>query len=268
MEKFDGDIRIENAIWEALTKYRIPGEQMQCLLHIIRKTIGWNKTESIIQFTDFIEATGINKGNVGRALRGLIEKKVVVKKDTNRGVSYCFNKKYKTWKLVSKKTLSVKKDTKRCLKRQQSLSKKTPPPIIYNKQLKTKERINSDELKQSDKDITFSLNNGRPYKISKFLFKLIQKRDPKQKEPNWKEWATQIDRLNRIDKRDFTEIKKVIRWCQQDDFWQNNILSTAKLRKQFPQLRLKMLQKPKITSRDIGSQKRKNTVYSKPKIIK
>ena len=35
-------------------------------------------------------------------------------------------------------------------------------------------------------------------------------------------------------------IEKVIKWCQGDPFWQNNILSTAKLRKQYDQLALKM----------------------------
>lgn len=44
----------------------------------------------------------------------------------------------------------------------------------------------------------------------------------------------------RMDKRDPAEIEKVITWCQQDPFWQNNILSTNKLRIRFDQLVLKM----------------------------
>ena len=32
----------------------------------------------------------------------------------------------------------------------------------------------------------------------------------------------------------------MIEWCQTDEFWQDNILSTAKLRKQYDQLVLKM----------------------------
>lgn len=53
-------------------------------------------------------------------------------------------------------------------------------------------------------------------------------------------WLTDMDRLNRIDGRSWDEIEKVIRWCQQDSFWRTNILSPAKLRKQFDQLKLKM----------------------------
>ena len=44
----------------------------------------------------------------------------------------------------------------------------------------------------------------------------------------------------RIDKRNPQIIEKLIIWCQQDNFWQNNILSTAKLRAQYDQLLLKM----------------------------
>ncbi|MBT9169502.1 MAG: hypothetical protein DDT19_02862 [Syntrophomonadaceae bacterium] len=44
----------------------------------------------------------------------------------------------------------------------------------------------------------------------------------------------------RIDKRDPEKIRQIIEWCQADDFWQNNILSTGKLREQFDQLGLKM----------------------------
>ena len=36
------------------------------------------------------------------------------------------------------------------------------------------------------------------------------------------------------------DIEHVIDWCQQDDFWKSNILSTVKLRKQFDQLSMKM----------------------------
>jgi hypothetical protein len=42
------------------------------------------------------------------------------------------------------------------------------------------------------------------------------------------------------DGRDPIELEQVICWCQEDDFWKNNILSTGKLRKQYDQLVLKM----------------------------
>lgn len=53
-------------------------------------------------------------------------------------------------------------------------------------------------------------------------------------------WLTEMDKLNRIDGRPWDEINNVIDWCQHDSFWRTNILSPAKLRKQYDQLKLKM----------------------------
>jgi hypothetical protein len=77
-------------------------------------------------------------------------------------------------------------------------------------------------------------------KLSKLLFTKIKERDQKCKEPDYQKWGVHIGRLIRLDKRSPETIKKVIEWCQQDVFWQNNILSTEKLREQFTQLFLKM----------------------------
>ena len=52
-------------------------------------------------------------------------------------------------------------------------------------------------------------------------------------------WLGDMDRLNRIDGREWAEIETVLRWCQQDSFWRTNILSPTKFRKQFDQLKLK-----------------------------
>ena len=57
-----------------------------------------------------------------------------------------------------------------------------------------------------------------------------------------KTWLQAIDRLIRIDGYTADQIRQVIDWCQQDEFWQGNILSAGKLRKQFDQLKNRMLQ--------------------------
>ena len=53
-------------------------------------------------------------------------------------------------------------------------------------------------------------------------------------------WITDMDRLIRLDGRDPTEVERVIRWCQADNFWRSNILSAKKLREKYSQLLLKM----------------------------
>lgn len=84
------------------------------------------------------------------------------------------------------------------------------------------------------------LSNSDEVRLSELLFEKILSRNPNHKKPNLQTWATDVDRMIRIDRRTPEEIRRVIEWCQSDPFWQNNILSTAKLRKQFDQLLLKM----------------------------
>jgi hypothetical protein len=74
--------------------------------------------------------------------------------------------------------------------------------------------------------------------LSKLLFELMLKNNPKAKEPNFQTWAVDIDRMKRIDKKSDQEIEGAIRWSQQDSFWCANILSTKKLREQYDKLYL------------------------------
>lgn len=53
-------------------------------------------------------------------------------------------------------------------------------------------------------------------------------------------WHQEIERLNRLDGYSYEQIERTIRWVQQDNFWRSNVLSPAKLRKQFGALQLKM----------------------------
>ena len=55
-------------------------------------------------------------------------------------------------------------------------------------------------------------------------------------------WATDIDKLNRIDKRSYDDIEHVIRWVKTDgNFWLPNIMSGAKLREKFSVLYVQMI---------------------------
>ena len=83
-------------------------------------------------------------------------------------------------------------------------------------------------------------------KLAKLLYELIKQDNPAwYVKPNWDNWAEDIDKLNRIDNRTFEQIEWMINWCQQDPFWKQNILSPAKLRKQFNQLVIKAKGKQK-----------------------
>ena len=83
-------------------------------------------------------------------------------------------------------------------------------------------------------------------KLAKLLYKLIKDNNPSwYVKPNWDNWAEDIDKINRLDNRTFEQIKWMIEWSQEDEFWSQNILSPTKLRKQFNQMVVKAKQNNK-----------------------
>jgi len=74
------------------------------------------------------------------------------------------------------------------------------------------------------------------FKLASLLRDLIKENTPTFKEPNLQDWTDEVDKMVRLDKRTYEQIEIVIRWSQNDDFWQSNILSTKKLRKNFDML--------------------------------
>lgn len=57
------------------------------------------------------------------------------------------------------------------------------------------------------------------------------------------QWAKDIEKLNRIDKRSYEDIEKVIRWVKTaGNFWCPNIISGSKLREKYPRVFLQMQQ--------------------------
>jgi len=108
--------------------------------------------------------------------------------------------------------------------------------VNNNPQSKVKE---SKEKKSKEKNIF--VETSIEFRLAKLLLDLITERKPTFKKPDMQKWSIYIDQMIRYDNRDPKIIEQVIRWCQADvDFWQNNILSTKKLRIQFDQLELKM----------------------------
>jgi hypothetical protein len=71
---------------------------------------------------------------------------------------------------------------------------------------------------------------------AKLLFKLMRENNPEVKEPNLDSWANEFRLMRERDKRSDGAITYLINWSQNDEFWKTNILSPAKLRKQYVQL--------------------------------
>jgi hypothetical protein len=143
---------------------------------------------------------------------------------SERKVKLLFNKSGEKWNFECPKLLELKDNY---LKDLQAPSKK---PSNHKEE-------EGEEEKEEENKYT---ENSKEFRLSLFLFNKIRERKPDYKMPNLQKWSIQSDYILRIDKRDPVEIKKVIEWTQKDEFWQDNILSTAKLRKQYDKLVLKM----------------------------
>lgn len=123
------------------------------------------------------------------------------------------------------------------------LVEKSHPSYIYSKEERKEispQQPSTQHNVYSQKASPNSLSLG----LSSFLFENIKKINPKHKKPKLENWAIEVDRMLRIDKRDAEEIRKVIEWLPSHDFWKTNILSTEKLRKHFDALWIEMQKKP------------------------
>lgn len=75
-------------------------------------------------------------------------------------------------------------------------------------------------------------------KLAKRLHAWITKNKPDRKiQDGWEErWATDIERMHRLDGRTWEAIAACIDWSQRDDFWRQNILSGETLRKHYDRM--------------------------------
>lgn len=140
----NGYTKIANELMDALISFRISGQQRQCLDFIIRKTYGWNKKEDNISLSQFVVATGLKKQNVVRSLKQLQNLNLIVIKNDNKVAKiYRINKRYTTWKSLSK-TITLKNKLKSLSKTITSVIKTDNPAL--SKQSTTKDTITKDTI--------------------------------------------------------------------------------------------------------------------------
>lgn len=270
-QKEDGYTPIANEILRALAKHVISPDEWRILMIIFWKTYGWGKKEDRISLSQFEELTKIKRTHAGRAIRKLLKRRMIYKTVTRSGhsdpnrsqfetqtghsqvISYGIQKDYDLWcdldRSQSTETHSGHSTVTRSGLRVCPDQVNTKESITKEKDLNTlmssidgedppKDSPPEKPKKTSSK--TLPDEDSDAYHLSCLLFQKIRERKPNFREPNLRAWSTWVDKLLRLEGRTAKSIENVIVWCQKDDFWQNNILSTEKLRKQIDQLELKM----------------------------
>jgi len=125
------------------------------------------------------------------------------------------------------------------------------------------------ENKFSDEDMRFA----------KWVWERIKDLDPSRKEPDFDKWADVSRLMRERDKITHYDMGQVFYWANNDSFWKTNILSMAKFREKYSDLKIKMsnvpaVKKSKTTSEQIdevmggnnGSMDQGNN-GSEPKIV-
>jgi phage replication O-like protein O len=122
----DGHIDIAHPLAKKWRSYRLSGEEWQILWVIISKTWGWHKAWGNISLKQFYIKTEIKKPNIIRAIKKLISKNIVIKKDNKddkKLSEYHINSHFEQWENIIKKdnklitlskkiTFVIKKDNK------------------------------------------------------------------------------------------------------------------------------------------------------------
>ncbi len=111
-QKENGYVPIANEIVEHLAKIRISGEAMQVLWVILRKTYGFNKKADAIALSQFVDATGLKKQTIIKALAKLKLLNVITQKGYRTANIYIFIKDYDKWIPLPKKVMYPKKVTR------------------------------------------------------------------------------------------------------------------------------------------------------------
>jgi len=116
----------------------------------------------------------------------------------------------------------------------------TPNDTAEGQQKDSRRYINKKVKNVKNEKNIIVKNSPEALKLAKLLYKLIKENNPAwYVKPNWNKWSEDIDKINRLDNRTYKQIEWMIRWCQQDPFWSQNILSPSKLRQKFNQLVVK-----------------------------
>jgi hypothetical protein len=175
------------------------------------------------------EETGISQQSIRTSLEILSKVNFLTIKPTSR-FSIITIVKYKYYQAAEENQPSDQPATN------QQLTSDQP---ATNQRLTTDKNVKNVK-NDKKKELNIFVDTSNEVRLSKKLLNLILEKNQNHKKPDIQSWARHVDLMLRVDKRQVEQIETVIDWCQSDFFWQNNILSTKKLREKFDQLFLKM----------------------------
>lgn len=233
-QKENGYTPIANEIMDKLAKSPIRSEVRRVIDFILRKTYGFNKKYDTIALSQFEAGTEMKRPNICKALKEALCKRIIIK--TENG--YVFNKNVDEWVVCKRITVMQMHNLGGMQTHNRGVCKRIHTKVDITKDNITKDTLNVPTPLETKKRKEFQIDST-PYQLASLLFENIRRNNEKIKTPNLQAWADDFEKMLRIDGNTQQEIEAVILWCQNDNFWKNNILSASKLREKFPQLWMK-----------------------------
>lgn len=224
-----GAILCARQIIESEIFYKKPDKWFKIWMYLLvsarwKKKNGIKRGQCFMKYIWISEATGANTNEIDHCIRWLKSARQIATQKATRGfIATICN--YEQYQDIDSYKSDTKSDTKSDLK-------------AIQKRYRSDTIIEESKKDKKDKKKTF-LSDSVEYRLSNLLFSEIQKNNPNHKKPNFQTWAISIDKMIRIDGREPGNIREIIIWAQNDNFWKSNILSTVKLREQFDALLIK-----------------------------
>lgn len=272
----NGYTRIANEIQKLKPRLRMSGREWQCLEAVIWLTYGWNKKQDRVTNTVISELTGLSDSHVSDAIKLLAARGIIFSHKHGVMKTVGINTELSAWILDKPKTGKLFPKTGITFPESEKTFPETVDTQDYNKNnIKRSSSRNSEESRDVKTQEFLSRHPeaadgiytpaGKSWgtaddlKAARWIFDKALTVNASLSEPNWVEWANTIRLMRLQDKRTHYEICELFKWANEDDFWQENILSPSKLRKQWDSLTTKRLRSSGPSKTTSGTSALNNT---------
>nr|DAL38760.1 MAG TPA_asm: replication protein O [Caudoviricetes sp.] len=272
----NGYTRIANEIQKLKPRLRMSGREWQCLEAVIWLTYGWNKKQDRVTNTVISELTGLSDSHVSDAIKLLAARGIIFSHKHGVMKTVGINTELSAWILDKPKTGKLFPKTGITFPESEKTFPETVDTQDYNKNnIKRSSSRNSEESRNEKTQEFLSRHpeaadgiytpSGKSWgtaddlKAARWIFDKALTVNASLSEPNWVEWANTIRLMRLQDKRTHYEICELFKWANEDDFWQENILSPSKLRKQWDPLTTKRLRSSGPSKTTSGASALNNT---------
>ena len=254
----DGYTRLANELYEELIGANLTRNQAKVAHAVCRKTYGFNKKMDRIADSQISQLTRLPRQKVNKAKNELIQMGVLVREGMLIGpnknlaewqIPECHQDGVTVTKTVTKgvtKTVTGLSPKQGHTKDTITKDKKDIKNTSENSGESSDERLKSLPVVRPDAAIHSpkgdKWGNADDLLAAQWIFSRVQVITPTAQQPNWPAWANDIRLMRDSLKVSHREICEVFTWANGNQFWQTNILSPSKLRKQWATLKAQMSQ--------------------------